>query len=228
MSGCESSSGPGVGPVYPVMMRLQQRPVLVVGGSAVAASKALGLLAAGARVTLVDPDPGPEVFALADRLTIHVRPYQQGEAAEYFLVVTTADAATNRLVFADGVASRTWVNSADDPDNCGFVLPAVLRFEPVVVAVSTAGTSPAMAQWVRNRIGSVIGPRHGQLSLLLADARRRINGAGLSNENLPWASLIDHLDDLLAAEDPLAAQAAIDEWVAKATNGQPADGTGFS
>ena len=203
----------GVGPVYPVMLRLVGRRALVVGGSAVAAAKAAGLLDAGATVTLVDPDPGPEVGALGDRVDVQVRGYRAGEVADYFLAITASDAETNAAVFADGEANQSWVNAADDPDHCNVVLPAVLRREPVVVAVSTAGSSPALAQWLRNRIGTLVGPCHGELSTLLGEARQRISAAGLSNENLPWATLIDTVEPLLAAGDGPPARRAIDAWV---------------
>lgn len=204
-------------PLYPVVLRLANRRVLVVGGSAMAAGKVEGLIAAGAKVTVVDPAPSAEMRALDRRVTLEQRPYRRGEVGEYFLVLTASSRETNQLVFTDCEASHTLVNAADDPEHCSVILPALLRHEPVVVAVTTAGTSPALAGWLRNRIAQVVVPRHSELALLLEDARLRIKAGGFSNEGLAWLPLIDQLDALLADGDRDAVIAELNRWVQDAT-----------
>ncbi len=216
-------------PLYPVVLRLSGRRVLVVGGSAMAAGKAAGLIAAGARVTVVDPAPGAEMWALDGQLKIEQRAYRRSEVGEYFLVVTASTRETNQLVFSDGEASHTLVNAADDPDHCSVILPALLRHEPVVVAVSTAGTSPALAGWLRDRIAEVVLARHSDLALLLEDARMRIKAVGFSNEGLAWLPFIDRLDALLADGDRDTVIAELDRWVQDATSpARTGVGTGVS
>src|SRR5437763_16053533 len=148
------------GPQYPVNLVLDGRPCLVVGGGAVAARKAAGLRACGARVHVVAPRIDDEIRVLAgDGVTFEERPYKRGEVEDYRLVVAaTDDPAVNRAVYEDGERAGVWVNSADDPASCSFTLPAVVRRGPVMVTVSTGGRSPALSSWPKAKVEADPGP----------------------------------------------------------------------
>lgn len=209
---------------YPVNLILVGRPCLVVGGGAVAARKAQGLLACAAAVRVVATDVGPQVRALVAKesesgrgpdnraeapgvgtgaaepparflkgsLAWEQRPYAWGEVAGYRLVIAaTDDHRLNRAVAADAEAAGVWVNVADDPAACGFTLPAVARQGPVSVAVSTAGHSPALAGWLRDRLAEVVGPEYSALARLLSDAREELRVQGRTTEGLDWQSILD-------------------------------------
>ena len=186
-------------PVYPVALRVEGRPCLVVGGGRVAARKAAGLLSCGADVTVVAPrtDPaideqGRGVVGAPGSLTVHRRRYRPGEAAAYRLVVTaTGIAEVDRAVAADADAAGVWVNSADDAEHCTFFLPSVHRDGQVSLAVSTGGASPALASWLRRRAAAELGPDLGVLAALLQSARRRVKAAGRSTESVDWQALLD-------------------------------------
>ena len=201
-------------PLYPVGLVVAGRPVLVVGGGRVAARKAGDLVACGARVTVVAPEVVPD---LAERpeVTVERRVYRAGEAGGYRLVVTaTGDRAVDQQVFDDAEAAGVWVNSADDPERCTFTLPAVVRRDPVVVAIATGGHSPALATWLRRRLSDELGPEVAVLAGLLGEARARVRATGRSTEDLDWQSLLDGgLLDLLVAEGEDAARARIDAWL---------------
>jgi siroheme synthase-like protein len=59
----------------------------------------------------------------------------------------------------------------DVPELCSFILPAVHRQEPIAVAVSTGGASPALAQHLRDRIAEVVRPEHAELAQRLRALR---------------------------------------------------------
>ncbi len=177
-------------PTYPVNLVVEGRACLVVGGGAVAARKAAGLQAAGAVVSVVATRVGPEIRALG--VDFEQRPYRRGEAEGYWLVMTaTDDPDVNRAVRQDGDAAGVWVNAADDPASCSFILPAVVRQGPITVAVATGGHSPALAAWLRGHVSDELGPEWGQLASLLADARERLRAAGRSTEGPDWRQVID-------------------------------------
>jgi len=180
-----------------VSLDLDGRSCLVVGGGPVAARKAAGLAACGARVTMVAPAPCDEAEVLARRpgpgtLTLVRRAYRAGEAAGYRLVVTaTGRAEVDGAVAADAEGAGVWVNSADDVEHCTFILPSVHRDGPVSVAVSTGGASPALAAWLRHRAGSALGPGLGTLAGLLDEARAAVRAQGRSTESVDWQRLLD-------------------------------------
>jgi siroheme synthase-like protein len=176
---------------YPVSLNLTDRACLVVGAGPVAARKAGGLLAAGAVVTVIAPDISAAMAALSP-LTLQRRPYQRGEAAAYRLVITaTGDPAVDAAVYADAEAAGVWVNSADDPEHCSFILPSVHRDGPVTIAVSTSGRSPAQATWLRGRLAEAGGPGLGDLADLLGRARGQVRADGGRTDTVDWAGLLD-------------------------------------
>lgn len=176
---------------YPVNLVLDGRACLVVGGGRVAVRKVEGLLACGARVTVVATRVAPE---LRDRAGVSVveRPWQPGDMVGAWLVIAaTDDPAVNRAVYEAGERAGVWVNGADDPANCAFTLPSVVRRGDLQVAVSTGGRSPALATWLRRRLEGEIGPEYADLLDLLADERDGLKAAGRSTEGLDWQSALD-------------------------------------
>jgi siroheme synthase-like protein len=180
--------------LYPVLLRLDGRDCLVVGGGRVATRKVEGLLGAGAAVTVVAPELDPALSQLVERGVVsgHRRPYESGEAAGYRLVITaTGVVDVDAQVFADAEAAGVWVNAADDPEHCTAVLPAVSRQGPIVAAFSTSGRSPALATWLRRRYDAELGPEHLVLLDLLVERRRQLQADGRPTEGLDWQRALD-------------------------------------
>lgn len=188
--------------VYPVGLLVRDRPCLVVGGGRVAGRKIASLLSCGAAVTVVAPEAHEALAVLAGSggieaidgppLDVQLREYRTGEAAGYRLVVTaTGIPEVDRTVHDDAEAAGVWVNSADDRANCTFVLPAVWRAGPVSVSVSTGGTSPALAGWLRARVAEALGPEVGALAELLGEARRAVQAQGRGTEEVDWRGLLE-------------------------------------
>jgi precorrin-2 dehydrogenase/sirohydrochlorin ferrochelatase len=180
---------------YPVVLDLTDVPVLLVGGGNIASRKAEGLLAAGARLTVVAPMVLPDLAATA--ADVRERGYAAADLEGHQLVMTaTDDPAVNRQVAVDARARGMWVNSADDPANCTFILPAVTRRGPVVVAVGTDGSSPALARHLRDRIATeILTPNVEAAANELARQRAEFHEQGISTETVDWSQrLKDALD----------------------------------
>jgi precorrin-2 dehydrogenase / sirohydrochlorin ferrochelatase len=155
---------------YVACVDLDDRSVLVVGGGRVAYEKARGLLDCGAAVTVVAPDVSPAVAALP--VEVLRRTYRRSDLdGRYLVVAATADPAVNTAVFADADARALLCNVVDVPELCSFILPALHRVDPITVAVSTGGASPALAQRLRDEIARVVGPEHAALALRLRELR---------------------------------------------------------
>jgi siroheme synthase-like protein len=177
-------------PSYPVNLLLAGRRVLVVGGGAVAAEKARGLLAAGAIVHVVASDVRADVRALD--LTWEERPYARGEVSGYRLAVACTDhPSVNQAVFDDGEAAGVWVNAADDPARCAYTLPARLDRGRLLVTVSTSGHSPALASGLRDQLAQQLGPEDDTLLDQLAEARASLVAAGRPTLGADWRSALD-------------------------------------
>ena len=176
---------------YPVNLDLTDRPVLVVGGGPVAARTISGLLRAGARVTVVAPEATPEISEDPD-VQWFAREYRRGEVASYRLAITATDRpAVNTQVRVDGDAAGVFVNSADDPANCSFTLPAVARHGDVQVAISTGGRSPALSRWLRRRFETELRAGYDHLLDLLEEVRAELRSARGTSEIPGWDRALD-------------------------------------
>jgi len=179
------------GQLYPVNLRVDGWSCLVVGGGRVAAGKVQGLLEAGASVDVVAPTFVDELTSCDDIALIR-RSYEADDLDGRWLVITATDDPTvNARVAADATERGLWVNSADDPENCSFTLPARVRRGDLLIAVSTGGRSPAMASWVRRWLDDQLGPEHEALLEVLVEVREELRAEGVSTESLDWRSAVD-------------------------------------
>ena len=176
---------------YPVNLVLDGRECLVVGGGKVALRKVEGLVDCGARVRVVASRVDPALRDLAG-VVVEERPWRPDDLTGMWLVIAaTDDPAVNRSVYEAGERAGIWVNGADDPANCSFTLPSVVRRGDLQVTVSTGGRSPALATWLRRRLEGEIGPEYAVLLDLLATEREGLKAAGRSTEGLDWQSALD-------------------------------------
>jgi precorrin-2 dehydrogenase/sirohydrochlorin ferrochelatase len=200
---------------YPISLDLVGRPCLVVGGGAIAERKIAGLVEAGARVTVVSPSLTPALLRLATEAPLRWRPreYAQGDAAGFTLVmVATDDRAVNAAVAAECRERGIWVNCADDPARCDFLLPSVLRRGAVTVAVSTGGQSPTMARLVREELDALLPRDVAALTDVVASVRSALSEDGVSVGAERWRQALDGgLRSLVAAGRTTEARARLRE-----------------
>jgi len=153
---------------------MQARQTVVVGGGHVAARKVEGLLAAGAQIKVISPILIPELQTLAasGAITFISRTYQNGDLEGAYLAIAATDETTvNHAVWAEALKQGCLVNVVDDPEHSTFIMPAVFQRGEMSVAISTGGSSPALARRLRERLEGIIGPEYGTLTGLLAELR---------------------------------------------------------
>ena len=168
---------------YPVSLDLSNRPCLVVGGGPWPPARCVACSTCGARVTVIAPDISEDMRSLASRLeALERRAFQPDDVAGFRLVVTaTGDPAVDGAVAAEADAAGVWVNSADDPAHCSFILPAVHRDGAVTIAVSTGGLSPALAVWLRTAWPRPAGAAR-RVGRLLHETRQQLHAGGVGGQ----------------------------------------------
>jgi siroheme synthase-like protein len=179
---------------YPVVLDLNAVPVLVVGAGPVAARKVAGLAAAGAIVRVVAPAVSAAMMAELDAGhvdTLERRAFESADLDGIRLVVTATGDDVDHAVAAAATAAGIWVNAADRPDDCSFILPAIARRGAVSIAVSTDGASPALAGRLRDEAERLLSDDVAALAERLAAARAAIKEHGGSTEDHDWNSEID-------------------------------------
>ena len=181
---------------FPAFLDLDGKPCIVVGGGEIAARKVRLLLAARARVTVVAPEVGDSIAALAaDGSLTHVeRSYAPEDLDEAWLAISaTGDADVDAAVYADANARRVFCNAVDRQENCSYITPAIVDRSPVLVAVSSGGSAPVLARRIRERLEASLPARLGTLARLARRYRQRVIDAlpALSPRIRFWESVID-------------------------------------
>jgi uroporphyrin-III C-methyltransferase/precorrin-2 dehydrogenase/sirohydrochlorin ferrochelatase len=187
------SEDPRRGWRFPIVIDLAGRPVVVVGGGAVAERKIEILIEAGARVTVVSPEVTDRVarWARGGRIALERRRYRAGDLAGARLAyAATSDPAVNRAVREEAVREDAWLNVIDEPDLCDFISPAVLRRGDLTIAVSTSGRVPALSKQIREELELRYGPEYAETVQRLGDqrdAKRRAQGEPRARGTAPPA-----------------------------------------
>jgi hypothetical protein len=120
------------------------------------------------------------------------------------------DGAANAQVFSDGRRLGVWVNAADDPVHCDFILPSVLRRGDLTVAVSSGGTSPALSRTIREELEIYFTEEYGLLAKMAAEARAELHGRGVSVPFETWRrALSGEVRQLLMRGDVARAKALL-------------------
>ena len=164
---------------YPLLVNLEGRAVVVIGGGRVALRKVQSLLACGAVVTVISPELVTELDLLARQATITLRRrcYQQGDlAGAWLVIVACGDTMVNKQVRAEADELGIFCNVVDDPRHCSFQVPAVVRRGALTVTVSTDGISPALAKYLRQELEQQFGPEYANLLDALAQLREHVQG----------------------------------------------------
>lgn len=195
--------------LYPVFLDLRDRPVVVVGGGAVATERAAKLAAHGARVLLVSPDITPALAGMvADGRVArhHARAYAPGDLDGAVLVVAaTSDRQVNQQVRDHALAAGAQVNVADDPAGSTAVIPALMRQGDLAVAITTGGASPVVSRRIREDLEERFGPGWAGLLALLAETRDELVAATpdiADRRRLVEALLDSGVVERIAAEGP--------------------------
>ena len=143
--------------LYPVMLNMNGRLAVVIGGGGVAARKVTDLLDAGATVKVISPEFNTEIITLSEkhrgRLILIKKFYEKNDLSGAVLVFSaTSDPAVNAAVFTEADTKNILINAVDDPPNCSFYVPSFTRKGDLLFSLSTGGTSPAMAARLRREI----------------------------------------------------------------------------
>ncbi len=136
--------------LYPIFINIENRLAVIAGGGKVALRKVKDLLESGARIKIISPDIHKDIEELKklnpDSIEIIRRKYQKGDLEGAFLVfAATGDPDVNKSIFTEAEEKKILINAADDPDNCSFYVPSMMRRGDLIAAISTSGASPAMS-----------------------------------------------------------------------------------
>jgi len=209
--------------IFPISLKLQQQPCLIVGGGHIAYRKAVLLQKAGAVISVVAPEIEASLLEIVQATAgqyVQAPFNSEIPLRSYRLVIAaTNDAGVNRQVFEDCEAENVLVNSVDDPPHCRFMVPAIIDRSPLVISVASNGTSPVLSRQIRTQLEATIPHGMGKLAEFSGKWRSAVK-AKITNpderrifwEDLYASPLKEQVfNDNLAEADRLIEQ-ALNEW----------------
>ncbi|MBB1302579.1 uroporphyrinogen-III C-methyltransferase [Pseudoalteromonas sp. SG43-7] len=161
----------------PIFTKLDNKPVLVVGGGEVALRKCRAFLKARADVTLVAPWFCDELkeHAQNNDVTLIDAFFDESHLDGKMLVIAATDNdGVNNSVFELANARNVFVNVVDDQPKCTFIFPSIVDRDPITIAISSAGTAPVLARRLREKLETLIPQHIGPLASLVGSFRDKV------------------------------------------------------
>ena len=168
--------------LYPIYLHVAGKSCLIVGGGTVAERKAASLLEYGARIKIVSPaaEEGIAEWAGQERLQWIPRAFEDHDLDNVFMVfIATDDNSLNKEIADLCRLKGILVNAVDDPPNCDFFVPSVLRRDSLAVAISTEGRSPLFAARLRRQLEAIVTEEYGYIVNLLGQFREELKQSSL-------------------------------------------------
>jgi uroporphyrin-III C-methyltransferase/precorrin-2 dehydrogenase/sirohydrochlorin ferrochelatase len=154
--------------IFPISLKLQQQPCLIVGGGHIAYRKAVLLAKAGAVIHVIAPEIESNLLEIVESSQGQYvqAPFSPDIPLRHYrlVIAATNDKATNIQVFEACEAEKILVNSVDDPPHCRFMVPAIIDRSPLVVSIATNGTSPVLSRQIRTQLEAAIPHGMGKLA----------------------------------------------------------------
>lgn len=163
---------------YPVFLDLHDRKVLVIGDGATAARKISRLIRQKPQLSLVSEHPDTDLQSLCKKFALDckVRAWTATDLVDCTLVFAATESKEQNLSIAR-IARETGclVNVADQPEHSDFLVPSLIDRYPLLIAVSSTGTSPVLARIIRARISALFPESYRDLAAWAQRHRERIN-----------------------------------------------------
>jgi precorrin-2 dehydrogenase/sirohydrochlorin ferrochelatase len=161
---------------FPLLMNIDYKKVVIVGGGHVARQKAEALLPTKAQVTVISPEVTGKLqhYINEGLVTWKEKAFEPADLDDAALIfAVTNDEEVNNAVEE---AAQHWqlLSRADAKGRVDFINPAVVRRGDLVLAVSTSGASPGLTRQVKAELAEQYGEYYAQYVSFLKEARQRI------------------------------------------------------
>lgn len=163
--------------LFPIYLDLSGKNCLIIGGGQVAERKVENLLDYEVNVIVVSPEAEEPIKQWAQEGIIvwRAREFEEADLEEVYMVfVATNDGLVNQTAVELCRQKGILANAVDDPPNCDFFIPSIIRRNSLVLAISTEGKSPLFARRLREELEDLITPVYGEFVDILGEIRSHI------------------------------------------------------
>lgn len=212
---------------FPFFIDIKNKECLVIGGGTVAYRKITALLEFDAKITVIAPKVCRKVEALKDRIRLILREYRETDLEHAFMViVATNDTLLNSTIAKACMDRKILMNAVDELENCSFLFPAYIKQGDITVGVTTSGSSPLLAGYIKKILREAIPDYFEEFVRILGQYRkwmkericdagkrsaalRELTELGIRNRGLITA---EDVEDILHRQGELGEEADLEEY----------------
>jgi precorrin-2 dehydrogenase/sirohydrochlorin ferrochelatase len=145
---------------FPAFLKLDNTNILIVGGGHIANEKLMHLLDFTNNIKIIAPTISHTIKQTINtyHLDYENRIYNKGDIGNFGIVVVAVDdIALQEDIFNECKSYPNCLcNSVDSVNYCDFIFPSYIKKDDLTIAISTSGSSPAMAKHLKNYLQKLI------------------------------------------------------------------------
>lgn len=182
---------------YPIMVNLENKYCVVVGGGKVATRKITSLLQAKAKITVVSPTISSEIrqWSSLNLIELKEKEFEDKDINGAFLIIAATNSSKINLQVFEAATFHQLINIVDHPDLSNFIVPTVLNRGNLSIAISTSGSSPSLAQKIKGELQEIYDECYEDYLHFLDEGRRKIKSQ-IKDANVRYLLLKQLLDPI--------------------------------
>ena len=98
----------------------------------------------------------------------------------FLIIIATNDRVLNQRVSRIAMTRNIPVNVVDQPEECSFIVPSVIKRGDLLIAISTSGKSPAMAKRIRETLAAQFGKEYESFLNIMGRIRKQLQSEEIS------------------------------------------------
>jgi len=144
---------------FPAFIKLDNKRILIVGAGKIAQEKLLHLLEFSKDITIISEDFNKEIISLINKhsLSYIEKRYEKGDLINFDVIIAAVDnIEVQENIYFESREYHCLCNCVDIQKYCDFIFPSYIKKGDLTIAISTSGSSPSMAKYLRIWIDSII------------------------------------------------------------------------
>jgi uroporphyrin-III C-methyltransferase/precorrin-2 dehydrogenase/sirohydrochlorin ferrochelatase len=180
---------------FPVFLDAKKISAMVIGGGEVATRKIELLLKSTTRITVMSESVCASVERLINlhQLSWLQHNYQAGHLSDINLVIAATDnMSVNKSIYQEATPLNILTNVVDQPELCTYITPAIIDRSPMIIALSSSGSSPILIRMLREQIEKTLPQAYGKLADFSFKFRDHVKARvkGLRNRRSFWENTL--------------------------------------
>jgi precorrin-2 dehydrogenase / sirohydrochlorin ferrochelatase len=160
---------------YPLFINISGKSCVVIGGGKIAERKVAMLLKFNAEVKVISPKFNRVLSKLSEsgKIAVIKREYREGDLEGALLVFAATNRKdTNERIKKEAETNGILVNVVDDPALCDFIVPSIVKKNPIIIAISTSGLLPSLSKKLRKEISEYVTEDYTKYARIIGKFRK--------------------------------------------------------